>query len=60
VISEDDKGMSFDHMSEVLDGLIHRQELAVRVGQKCCMGEASLCLQKRGPWWVSSPLVVIL
>jgi hypothetical protein len=29
VISKDDKGTAFDHISEVLDGLIHRQELAV-------------------------------
>jgi hypothetical protein len=26
---KDDKGAAFVHMSEVLDGLIHRQELAV-------------------------------
>jgi hypothetical protein len=29
VISKDDKGTAFDHMSEVLDSFIHRQELAV-------------------------------
>jgi hypothetical protein len=29
VICEDDKGAALDHMSEVLDGLIHCQELMV-------------------------------
>jgi hypothetical protein len=29
VIRKDDKGTAFDHMSKVLDGLIHCQELAV-------------------------------